>query len=128
MIGRIPGKAHALGRARKEAAVKPKVVFGSIAGVTLLLIGIGGTWVILNIETVAAKMLELGVKFAAKRGVEMDPATAKTLLELSGGAADATAGAAGKAASSSGKRASGTARQTGSSASRRVAKAGRSSS
>jgi hypothetical protein len=127
MIGGFPGKAQALGRARKETAVKPKVVFGSIAGVTLLLIGIGGTWVILNIETVAAKVLELGAKFAAKRGVDLDPATAKLLLELSGGAAGATAGAAGKAASSTGKRASGTARQTGSNAGRR-AKAGRSSS
>jgi hypothetical protein len=127
MIDGIPGKAQALGRPRKETTVKPKVVFGSIAGATLLLIGIGGTWVILNIETVAAKVLELGVKFAAKRGVEIDPATAKTLLELSGGAAGASAGAAGRAAASSGQRASGKARQTGNSARRRVTKAERSS-
>jgi hypothetical protein len=111
MIDGIPGMARALGRVRKETVVKPKVFIGSIAGVALVLVGIGGTWVILNFETVAAKALEWGIKFAVKRGVQPDPETARLLLELGGGAAGATAGAAGKAAASTG-RASGSARQT----------------
>ena len=100
--------------------MKPKVLIGSIVGVTMVLVGIGGAWVILNFETVAAKALELGVKLAVKRGVQLPPETVKLLLELSGGAAGATAGAAGQAAASTGQRAAGKARQTGTGASRRV--------
>ena len=37
--------------------MNPKVFFGSIAGVAVVLVGIGGTWVILNFETLAAKYL-----------------------------------------------------------------------
>lgn len=120
--------------------MKPKVIFGTIAGVTMLLVGIGGVWLILNFETVAAKALQAVAKFAAKRGVELDPDTIKLLLELSGGAAGATAGAAGqtaaktgkaaartgKAPARTGKQAAGKTRQTGSGAGRRVAKAARS--
>jgi hypothetical protein len=113
-------------RVRKETAVKPKVLFGSIAGVAVVLVGIGGTWVILNVETLAAKALELGIKFAAKRGIQLAPETVKLLLELSGGAAGATAGAAGQAAASTGRRAAGKARQAGTGGSGRVTKAARS--
>jgi hypothetical protein len=125
--------------------MKPKVLVGSIAGVAVMLVGIGGTWVILNFETVAAKALELGIKLAARRGVQLTPETVKLLLELSGGAAGATAGAArqtaastgkaaastGKAAASTGKAAASTgqragkARQAGTGAGRRVTKAAR---
>jgi hypothetical protein len=107
--------------------VKPKVLFGSIAGVAVVLVGIGGIWVILNFETLAAKALEVGIKLAAKRGVQLTPETVKLLLELSGGAAGATAGAAGQAAASTGRRAAGKARQAGTGAGGRVTKAARSS-
>ena len=109
--------------------MKPKILFGSIAGVAVMLVAIGGTWVILNFETVAAKALEVGIKLAAKRGVQLTPETVKLLLELSGGAAGATAGAAGKAAASSassGRQAAGKARQAGTGAAGRVTKAARS--
>lgn len=106
--------------------MKPRVFFGSIAGVIVVLVGIGGTWVILNFETLAAKALQLGVKLAVKRGVRLPPETVKLLLELGGGAAGATAGAAGQAAASTGQRAAGKARQTGTGAGRRVTKATRS--
>jgi hypothetical protein len=105
--------------------MNPKVFFGSIAGVAVVLVAIGGTWVILNFETVAAKALELGVKLAVQRGVQLTPETVKLLVELSGGAAGATAGAAGQAAASTGQRA-GKARQAGTGAGRRVTKAARS--
>jgi hypothetical protein len=105
--------------------MNPKVFFGSIAGVAVVLVGIGGVWVILNFETLAAKALELGIKLAVQRGVQLTPETVKLLLELSGGAAGATAGAAGQAAASTGQRA-GKARQAASGASRRVTKAARS--
>jgi hypothetical protein len=105
--------------------MNPKVFFGSIAGVAVVIVGIGGVWVILNFETLAAKALELGIKLAVQRGVQLTPETVKLLLELSGGAAGATAGAAGQAAASAGQRA-GKARQAGSGASRRVTKAARS--
>jgi hypothetical protein len=105
--------------------MNPKVFFGSIAGVAVVLVGIGGVWVILNFETLAAKALELGVKLAVQRGVQLTPETVKLLLELSGGAAGATAGAAGQAAASTGQRA-GKARQAGTGAGRRVTKAARS--
>jgi len=104
--------------------VNPKVLFGSIAGVAVVLVGIGGTWVILNFETLAAKALELGIKLAVERGVQLTPETVKLLLELSGGAAGA-AGAAGRAAASTGQRAAGKARQTGTGTGRRVTKAAR---
>ena len=106
--------------------MNPKVFFGSIAGVAVVLVGIGGTWVILNFETLAAKALELGIKLAVKRGVQLTPETAKLMLELSGGAAGATTGAAGQAAASTGQRAAGKARQAGTGAGRRVTKAARS--
>jgi hypothetical protein len=102
--------------------VNPKVLFGSIAGVAVVLVGIGGTWVILNFETVAAKALELGLKLAVERGVQLPPETVRLLLELAGGAAGATTGAAGQAAGAAGRRAAGNARQAGS-ASGRVTKA-----
>ena len=102
--------------------MNPKVFFGSIAGVAVVLVGIGGVWVILNFETLAAKALELGVKLAVQRGVQLTPETVKLLLELSGGAVGATAGAAGQAAASTGQRA-GKARQAGTGAGRRVTKA-----
>jgi hypothetical protein len=105
--------------------MNPKVFFGSIAGVAVMLVGIGGTWVILNFDTLAAKALELGIKLAVQRGVQLTPETVKLLLELSGGAAGATAGAAGQAAASTGQRA-GKARQAGTGAGRRVAKTARS--
>lgn len=105
--------------------MNPKVFFGSIAGVAVVLVAVGGTWVILNFETVAAKALELGIKLAVQRGVQLTPETVKLLLELSGGAAGATAGAAGQAAASTGQRA-GKARQAGTGAGRRVTKAARS--
>jgi hypothetical protein len=104
--------------------MNPKVLLGSIAGVTVVLVAVGGTWVIVNFETVAAKALELGVKLAVQRGVQLTPETVKLLLELSGGAAGATAGAAGQAAASTGQRA-GKARQAGTGAGRRVTKAAR---
>ncbi len=107
--------------------MKPKVLFGSIAGVAVMLVAIGGTWVILNFETLAAKALEVGVKVAAKRGVQLTPETVKLLLKLSGGAAGATAGAAGQAAASSGRQAAGKARQAGTGTAGRVTKAARSS-
>lgn len=91
----------------------------------MVLVAIGGTWVILNFETLAAKALELGIKLAVKRGVQLTPETVKLLLELSGGAAGA-AGAAGQPAASTGQRAAGKARQTGAGAGRRVTKAARS--
>ena len=106
--------------------MNPKVLFGSIAGVAVVLVGIGGTWVILNFETLAAKALELGIKLAVKRGLELTPETVKLLLELSGGAAGAAAGAAGQSAASSGRRAAGKARQAGTGAGGRVTKAARS--
>lgn len=106
--------------------MNPKVLFGSIAGVAVVLVGIGGIWVILNFETVAAKALELGIKLAVQRGVQLSPETVKLLLELSGGAAGATAGAAGQAAGATGRRAAGSARQAGSGASGRVTKTARS--
>jgi hypothetical protein len=105
--------------------VNPKVLFGSIAGVAVVLVGIGGTWVILNFDTLVAKALELGIKLAVQRGVQLTPETVKLLLELSGGAAGATAGAAGQAAASTGQRA-GKARQAGTGAGRRVTQAARS--
>lgn len=105
--------------------MNPKVFFGSIAGVAVVLVGVGGIWVILNFETLAAKALELGIKLAVQRGVQLTPETVKLLLELSGGAAGATAGAAGQAAASTGQRA-GKARQAGTGAGRRVTKAARS--
>ncbi len=111
--------------------MKPKVLFVSIAGVAVMLVAIGGTWVILNFETLAAKALEVGIKLAAKRGVQLTPETVKLLLELSGGAAGATAGAAGatagaagQAAASSGRRAAGKARQAGTGAAGRARQAG----
>jgi hypothetical protein len=104
--------------------MNPKVFYGSIAGVAVMLVGIGGTWVILNFDTLAAKALELGIKLAAQRGVQLTPETVKLLLELSGGVAGATAGAAGQAAASTGQRA-GKARQAGTGAGRRVTKAAR---
>src|SRR5436190_19881968 len=113
MIYGRSGKSLTQGRARKETAVNPKVLFGSIAGVAVMLVGIGGTWVILNFEPLAAKALELGIKLAVKRGVQLTPETVKLLLELSGGAAGATAGAAGQATASTGRRAAGKARQAG---------------
>src|SRR5215469_4270065 len=113
MIDEIPGRVRAQARARKETVEKPKVILGSTAGVAVLLIGIGGAWVILNFETVAAKALELSVKLAAKRGVQLAPETTKLLLELSGGMAGATAGKAGQATASTGKQATGKARQAG---------------
>jgi hypothetical protein len=121
----ISGKLRAQGRARKETAMNPKVLFGSIAGVAVVLVGIGGTWVILNFDTLVAKALELGIKLAVQRGVQLTPETVKLLLELSGGAAGATAGAAGQAAASTGQRA-GKARQAGTGAGRRVTQAARS--
>ena len=105
--------------------MNPKVFFGSIAGVAVVLVGIGGTWVVLNFDTVVAKALELGIKLAVERGVQLSPETVKLLLELSGGAAGATVGAAGQAAASTGQRA-GKARQAGTGAGRRVTKAARS--
>lgn len=105
--------------------MNPKVFFGSIAGVAVVLVGVGGIWVILNFETLTAKALELGIKLAVQRGVQLTPETVKLLLELSGGAAGATAGAAGQAAASTGQRA-GKARQAGTGAGRRVTKAARS--
>lgn len=102
--------------------MNPKVFFGSIAGVAVVLVGIGGIWVILNFETLAAKALELGIKLVVQRGVQLTPETVKLLLELSGGAVGATAGAAGQAAASTGQRA-GKARQAGTAAGRRVTKA-----
>ena len=105
--------------------MNPKVFFGSIAGVAVMLVGIGGTWVILNFETLAAKALELGIKLAIQRGVQLTPETVKLLLELSGGAAGAAAGAAGQAAASTSQRA-GKARQAGTGAGRRVTKVARS--
>jgi hypothetical protein len=87
--------------------VSHKVTFGSIAGVAVMLIGIGGTWVVLNVDTVAAKLLEAGVRFAAKRGVQLPPETVKLVLELSGSTAGAAAGAAGKTAAKTGKQAAG---------------------
>jgi hypothetical protein len=105
--------------------MNPKVFYGSIAGVAVMLVAIGGTWVILNFDTLAAKALELGIKLAAQRGVQLTPETVKLLLELSGGAAGATAGAAGQAAASTGQRA-GKARQAGTGAGRRVTTAARS--
>ena len=105
--------------------MNPKVLFGSIAGVAVVLVGIGGTWVILNFDTLVAKALELGIKLAVQRGVQLTPETVKLLLELSGGAAGATAGAAGQAAASAGQRA-GKARQAGTGAGRRVTQAARS--
>jgi hypothetical protein len=113
-------------QAGKEMAVNPKVLVGSIAGVAVVLVGIGGVWVVLNFETVAAKALELGVKLAVKRGVQLPPETVKLLLELAGGAAGATAGAAGQAAASTGRRAAGSARQAGTGAGGQVTKAARS--
>jgi hypothetical protein len=107
----------------RRPAVNPKVFFGSIAGVAVVLVGIGGTWVVLNFETLAAKALELGSKLAAERGVQLTPETVKLLLELSGGAAGATAGAASQAAASTGQRATGKARQTRTGTGRRVTKA-----
>jgi hypothetical protein len=104
--------------------MKPKILFGSIAGVAVMLVGIGGTWVILNFDTVVAKALELGIKLAVQRGVQLSPETVKLLLELSGGAAGAATGAAGRAAASTGQRA-GKARQAGTGAGRRVTKAAR---
>ena len=108
--------------------MNPKVLFGSIAGVAVVLVGIGGTWVILNFDTLVAKALELGIKLAVQRGLQLTPETVKLLLELSGGAAGATAGAAGatagaagQAAASTGQRA-GKARQAGTGAGRRVTK------
>ena len=115
------------GRAGKEAAVNPKVLFGSIAGVAVVVVGMGGIWVVLNFETVVAKALELGIKLAVERGVQLPPETVKLLLELGGGAAGATAGAAGQAAGAAGRRAAGTARQAGTGAGGRVTKAARSS-
>jgi hypothetical protein len=106
--------------------MNPKVFFGSIAGVAVGLVGIGGIWVVLNFETLAAKALELGIKLAVQRGVQLTPETVKLLLELSGGAAGATAGAAGQAAASTGQRTAGKARQTGTGAGRRVTRAARS--
>ena len=105
--------------------MNPKVLFGSIAGVAVVLVGIGGIWVILNFETLAAKALELGIKLAVQHGVQLTPETVKLLLELSGGAAGAAAGAAGQAAASTGQRA-GKARQAGTGAGRRVTQAARS--
>ena len=105
--------------------MKPKILFGSIAGVAVMLVAIGGTWVILNLDTVVAKALELGIKLAIQRGVQLSPETVKLLLELSGGAAGATVGAAGQAAASTAQRA-GKARQAGTGAGRRVTKAARS--
>jgi hypothetical protein len=105
--------------------MNPKIFFGSIAGVAVVLVGIGGTWVILNFDTLVAKALELGIKLAVQRGVQLTPETVKLLLELSGGAAGAAAGAAGQAAASTGQRA-GKARQAGTGAGRRVTKAARS--
>ena len=84
--------------------MNPKVLYGSIAGIAVFLVAIGGTWVILNSETLTAKAIELGVKLAVKRGVQLTPETVKLLLELSGGAAGATAGAAGQATASTGRR------------------------
>src|SRR5690242_6523064 len=121
----ISGKSRTQGRARKETAMNHKVFFGSIAGVAVMLVGIGGTWVILNLDTVVAKALELGIKLAVQRGVQLTPETVKLLLELSGGAAGAAAGAAGQAAASTGQRA-GKARQAGTGAGRRVTKVARS--
>lgn len=106
--------------------MNPKVFFGSIAGVAVVIVAIGGTWVVLNFETLAAKALELGIKLAAERGVQLTPETVALLLELSGGAAGATAGAAGQAAASTGQRAAGKARRTGTGAGRRVPKPTRS--
>lgn len=100
--------------------MKPKVFFGSIAGVAVMLVGIGGTWVILNFDTVAAKLLEAGIKFAAQRGVQLNPETVKLVLELSGGTAGAAAGAAGKATAKTGQRTASKARQTGNSAAKRT--------
>ncbi len=108
--------------------MKPRILFVSIAGAAAVLVGIGGTWVILNFETLTAKALELGIKWAIKRGVQLTPETVKLLLELSGGAAGATAGAAGQAAASTGKRAAGKARQTGTGVGRRVTRTARSGS
>jgi hypothetical protein len=105
--------------------MNPKVFFGSIAGVAVVLVGIGGTWVVLNFDTLVAKALELGIKVAVQRGVQLTPGTVKLLLELSGGAAGATAGAAGQAAASTAQRA-GKARQAGTGAGRRVTRAARS--
>ena len=105
--------------------MNPKVLFGSIAGVAVVLVGIGGTWVILNFDTLVAKALELGIKLAVQRGVQLTPETVKLLLELSGGAAGAAAGAAGQAAASTGQRA-GKARQAGTGAGRRVTQTARS--
>ena len=93
-----------------------------LASFTVPGVGIGGIWVVLNFETLAAKALELGIKLAVKRGLELTPETVKLLLELSGGAAGATAGAAGQAAASTGRRTAGKARQAGTGAGRRVTK------
>jgi hypothetical protein len=106
--------------------LKPKILFGTIAGVAVVLVGIGGTWVILNLETVVAKALELGIKFAVQRGVQLSPETVKLLLELTGGAAGATAGATGQAAASTSRKAAGKTRQAGTGAGERVTKAARS--
>jgi hypothetical protein len=125
----IEGFAGSLGRKAEHGrrpAVNPKVFFGSIAGVAVVIVAIGGTWVVLNFETLAAKALELGIKLAAERGVQLTPETVALLLELSGGAAGATAGAAGQAAASTGQRAAGKARRTGTGAGRRVPKPTRS--
>lgn len=105
--------------------MNPKVFFGSIAGVAVVLVGVGGTWVVLNFDTLVAKALELGIKLAVERGVQLTPETVKLLLELSGGAAGATAGAAGQAAASTAQRA-GKARQAGTGAGRRVTRTARS--
>jgi hypothetical protein len=107
--------------------VNPKVLFGSIGGVAVVLVGIGGIWVVLSFETVVAKALELGIKVAVERGVQLPPETVKLLLELAGGAAGATAGAAGQVAGAAGRRAAGTARQAGTGAGGRITKAARSS-
>jgi hypothetical protein len=125
MIDGISGKSRRKAEHGRRTAVNPKVFFGSIAGVAVVLVGIGGTWVILNFDTLTAKALELGVKLAVKRGVQLPPETVKLLLEVSGGAAGATAGAAGQAAASTGQQAAGKARQAGTGAGRRVTKAAR---
>ncbi len=102
--------------------MKPRTSLVSIAGATVVLAGIGGTWVILNLETVTAKALELGAKLAVKHGVKLPPETVKLLAKLGGGAAGDAAGAAGKAAAATGKRAAAKPRQTGTGAARRVTK------
>ena len=105
--------------------MNPKVLYGSIAGVAVFLVAIGGTWVILNSETLTAKALELGVKLAVKRGVQLTPETVKLLLELSAGAAGATAGAAGQATASTGRRATKATQSAGRQATKATQSAGR---